>query len=114
MAYSLVNSAPLIAGQTDPEDRRKLADYVYRISRGLIGKQAAAALQYPPLSSFGAIWWFRTQQRYVSTLRKLFPRRYKDSGYARFTGLLETSLFDEDGIRYSLPDHVYSEESAAW
>ena len=114
MAHSLVNSAPLIVGQTDPEGRRKLADYVYRISRGLIGKQAAEALQYPPLSSFGVIWWFRMQQRYLSNLEKLFPGRYEGSGYARFTGLLETSLFDEDGIRYSLPDHVYSEESAAW
>ena len=114
MAHSLVNSAPLIAGQTDTDGRRKLADYVYRISRGLIGQQAAEALQYPPLSSFGAIRWFRVQQRCVSNLKKLFPGRYEDSGYARFTGLLETSLFGEDGIRYSLPDHVYSEESAAW
>ena len=37
MAHSLVNSAPLIAGRTDPADRRNLAKYVYRVSRGLIG-----------------------------------------------------------------------------
>ena len=42
MAHSLVNSAPLIAGMTEPDARRNLARYVYRISRGLIGKGTAA------------------------------------------------------------------------
>ena len=32
MAHSLVNSAPLIAGKTDPAGRRSLAQYVYRVS----------------------------------------------------------------------------------
>ena len=47
MAHSLVNSAPLIVGVTSPEDRRKLARYVYRISRGLIGRDVADQLMYP-------------------------------------------------------------------
>ena len=51
MAHSLVNSAPLIAGMTSPEDRRKLARYVYRISRGLIGRDVADQLMYPSYSS---------------------------------------------------------------
>ena len=114
VAHSLVNSAPLIAGVTNPEDRRRLAKYVYRISRGLIGNEAADSLQYPPLSSFGAVWWFRLQQRYGHILSKLSPGRRQDSNFARFTGLLDTSLFDEDGIRYALPDHVYAEESTKW
>ncbi len=114
MAHSLVNSAPLIAGMTTPEDRRKLAQYVYRISRGLIGREIAESLMYPPFSSFGAIWWFRMQQRYGGILGKLFPGRRQDSNFTRFTSLLDTSLFDEEGIRYTLPDHVYAEESANW
>ena len=114
MAHALVNSAPLIAGMTDPADRRTLAQYVYRISRGLIGKETADSLMYPPLSSFGAVWWFKMQQRYDDILGKLLPGRRQDSNYARFTELLETSLFDEEGIRYTLPDHVYAEESAKW
>ena len=55
MAHSLVNSAPLIAGMTEPADRRRLAKYVYRISRKLIGNEAAESLMYPPLSSFGVV-----------------------------------------------------------
>ena len=114
MAHSLVNSAPLIAGRTDPAGRRELAGYVYRVSRGLIGNETADSLMYPPISSFGAVWWFRMQQRYGKVLSKLFPKSRQDSNFVRFTSLLDTSLFDEEGIRYSLPDHVYSEESSSW
>ncbi len=114
MAHSLVNSAPLIAGMTDPDDRRNFAQYVYRVSRGLIGNEVADSLQYPRLSSFGVVWWFRQQQRYGRILSKLLPGRRQDSNFTRFTSLLKTSLFDEEGIRYSLPDHVYSEESSRW
>ena len=53
MAHSLVNSAPLIAGMTDPPERQKLARYVYRISRGLIGRDTARRLMYPPLRPWG-------------------------------------------------------------
>ena len=114
MAHSLINSAPLIAGITDPVGRQKLARYLYRISRSLIGKEAADALQYPQLSSFGAVWWFRMQKRYGDILGKLLPGRREDSNFTQFTSLLETSLFDEEGIRYTLPDHVYAEESRKW
>ena len=114
MAHSLVNSAPLIAGMTEPEDRRRLTKYVYRISRGLIGKEPAEALMYPPLSTFGVVGWFRLQQRYGHILSKLSPGRRQDSNFTRFTSLLDTSLFDEEGIRYTLPDHVYAEESIKW
>ena len=114
MAHSLVNSAPLIAGVVEPAARRSLARYVYRISRGLIGQEIAESLMYPPLSSFGAVGWFKLQKRYQVILSKLVPSRSQDSNYSRFTSLLETSLFDDEGIRYTLPDHVYAEESTKW
>ena len=114
MAHALVNSAPLIAGKTEPHDRQHLAQYVYRVSRSLIGKQQADALMYPSLSSFGVVWWFKRQQRYGGIIRKLLPGRHESSSYARFTALLETSTFDESGIKYNLPDHVYAEESDQW
>ncbi len=114
MAHSLVNSAPLIAGITGPDERRNLAKYVYKISRGLIGREFSDSLMYPPISSFGAVWWFKMQQRYGKVLSKLFPGRQQNSNFTRFTSLLDTSLFDEEGIRYTLPDHVYAEESTKW
>ena len=114
MAHSLVNSAPLIAGKTEPAGRRSLAKYVYRVSRGLIGREVAESLRYPPLSAFGAVWWFKMQQRYGHILDKLLPGRRQNSNFARFTSLLDSSLLDEEGIRYTLPDRVYAEESTKW
>ena len=120
MAHSLVNSAPLIAGMTDPEDRQDLAKYVYRISRGLLGDATCEQLMYPKYSSFGAVRWFRFQQRYGHILAKLLPLfkplqgRSEDSNYTRFISLLDTSVYDDEGIRYKLPDHVYAEESSKW
>ena len=114
MAHSLVNSAPLMAGKTDPAARQTLAKYIYRVSRGLIGRDVAESLRYPALSAFGAIWWFKMQQRYGHILDKLLPGRRQNSNFTSFTSLLDTSLFDEEGIRYTLPDRVYAEESTKW
>ena len=114
MAHSLVNAAPLIAGVSEPDARRSLARYVYRISRGLIGKETANALEYPALSAFGAVWWFKTQMRYGDILSKLLRERREDSDLSKFTSLLDSSLYDAEGIRYALPDHVYAEESTKW
>ena len=114
MAHSLVNSAPLIAGMTEPEERQKLAKYVYKISRGLIGQDVAKELMYLDHSSFGAVGWFKFQQRYGSILGKLFRGRARSDNYTRFTSLLHASAYDDTGISYRLPDHVYSEESKKW
>ena len=47
-------------------------------------------------------------------LTKPFPARFKTNDFARFTSLLEGSTYDEEGIRYELPSHIYSEESSQW
>ena len=114
MAHSLINSAPLITGMTSPEERRKLAKYVFKISRGLIGRDCAEELRYPGYSSFGAVGWFKFQQRYGSILGKLFRGRARGDNYTRFTSLLHASAYDDTGISYRLPSHVYSEESKKW
>ena len=51
---------------------------------------------------------------YSEIMSKLLRTRREDSNFSRFTSLLDSSLYDEEGIRYSLPDHVYSEESSKW
>ncbi len=92
----------------------RLARISARVSRGLIGNKTANALEYPPLSSFGAVPWFKLQNRYGEILSKLLRTRREDTNFSRFTSLLDSALYDEEGIRYSLPDHVYSEESSKW
>ena len=114
MAHSLVNSAPLMAGVTTAEERRDLAKYVFRMSRGLIGDEMAASLQYPDVSSFGAVWWFRTKARLDRLTGRLVPGHRGRSSFNRFGYLLAASTFDKEGISYKLPDHVHAEESNQW
>ena len=114
MANSLINSAPLITGVEDPAARRALARYVFNISRALIGNTLADGLMYPVRSAFGVLAWFRLQERCHRIVEKIFPGRAQNNNFTRFTSLLEASMFDEAGISYRLPDHVYAEESSKW
>jgi len=114
MANSLINSAPLLIGLTDPEERRHLAKYVYRVSRALIGKDLANKLKYPGGPTVGVLPWFRMQGRIERTLGRLFHKHLQQTNYTNLTSLLEVSVFDEAGISYKMPDHVYAEESTKW
>ncbi len=114
MAHALVNSAPIVAGITDFGERQRLAKYVYRLTRGLIGNGLADQLDFPKGSAFGVVARFRLEERLGQIFRKLSPGYGKQTNLNKFSGLLETSLFDEAGISYRLPDHVHAEESSKW
>ena len=102
MAHALVNSAPIVAGITDFGERQRLAQYVYRLTRGLIGNGLADELDFPKGSSFGVVARFRLEERLDQIFRKLSPGYGKQTNLNKFSGLLETSLFDEGGHELSL------------
>ncbi len=112
LANALVHSAPLIAGVTDTAGRRHLASYVFRVSRALIGPALADELKYPRYPTIGVLWWFRMQNRYDDFMNRLFKSRVRNNN--RMTALLDVSIFDEEGITYRMPDHVYAEEASRW
>ncbi len=114
MAHSLINSAPLLAGVTETNARRSLAKYLYGISRALIGNDLADRLNFPRSSTFGVLGWFRLQARTHRRMMKMFPKRIQNSNFANFTSMLDASMFDDEGITYRMPDHVYAEESSRW
>ena len=115
LANSLVNSAPLVAGITDPGERGELASYVYHVSRALIGKELATELEYPRapwfITSAGVLAWFRWRQRIDLVAGRLLPRRRRGDALAT---LFDISNYDEGGILYRLPTHVYAERSDRW
>jgi hypothetical protein len=113
MAHALVNSAPLVIGITEPPERRKLSRYVFGISRALIGQTMADQLKYPKGITFGVLEWFRMQARLNRVMGRFMPKT-ANSNFSNFTSLLQASAFDEAGISYRLPDHVYAEESSEW
>ena len=114
MANSLINSAPLVIGVKESSSRRNLAKYVFKVSRALIGNSLADQLMYPKGWTVGILALFRIEQRYRRVVCKVFSRQDSSHCFARFTALLEASYFDEAGITWQLPDHVFSEKSTKW
>ena len=114
LANSLVNSAPLVIGITDSAEGRKLSHYVYRVSRALIGDTLADQLRYPKRSTFGVLPWLCAQSRYDRFMSRSFPKIARKSNFSNFTTLLSGSRYDDEGIAYDLPDHVYAEKSSKW
>jgi len=109
-----VNSAPLVVGIDDPVERRNLAKYVYKVSRAMIGHDLADALRYPKQSSFGVLRWFRLQARWERLLKRCLPKYERRNNFTSFTTLLSGSRYDDEGITYRMPDHVYAERSNNW
>lgn len=111
MANALIQSAPLVIGITDTNDRRHLVRYVYKVSRALIGDDLADRLGYPDTSTLGVLTWFRLQKQYQETLGHMCRGQGQRHRFGKFAALLEASAYDEAGISYRLPDHLYAEES---
>ena len=112
LASSLINSAPLLAGFSETGARRKLSDYIANVSRALIGDELADQLMYPGKGSAGTLWRFRTANRIERYWNSLVPG--SSGKVSNLTTILDVSVFDREGIRLDLPDHVHSERSSGW
>ena len=111
MAHTLANAAAQVVGITDRVERRQLTEYVYKVSRAMIGNELADALKYPPSSTFGVLPLFRLQARYSRIISRIWTGHATHSNFARFTDLFTASQYDEEGIGYHLPNHHYAERS---
>ena len=114
MANALVQSALLIAGATEPKIRRDLSKLVFTIARALLGNKLSDQLMFPHNKRYGILFQYRIQARYNRIMNRYLPRLATVSDMDRFSGMLGVSVYDEEGISYRLPDHVYSEESSEW
>ena len=114
MANALINSAPMVIGIENTFDRRLLAKYVYGVSRALIGNELADELNYPHTPTFGMLAAFRLEGRWNRFVAERFPKLARTSKLSDFMGLMQGSAFDEAGISYRLPDHLYAEEGSSW
>ena len=114
MAHALINSAPLVMGKLDPEERQNFAKNVFMVSRAMIGNSLADSLNFPKGRAFGVLSLFRMYRRLQSVAPKLIPSGSMPSSFMSFKNLLDISALDEIGISYRLPDHVYAEESTDW
>lgn len=109
VANGLVNSAPIIVGITDREERRALVKKVYRVSRALIGDELADQLRFPNVTTFGVLPAMRLRFRYDRLLRRVFPSLDSRRRAGQFGRLVELSFHETTETPYSLPQHVYAE-----
>lgn len=110
-ANALINSAPLVAGITDTNERKKLVDKViYPVARGLVGKKLADELKFPKNKIPFPLLSFRLNQKIQGLKIKL----RKESSSTNFAALLEASAYHEAGVSYRLPNHAHAERSGKW
>ena len=110
MANALINSAPLVAGVENTEERRRLVTKViYPVSRALIGTRLASQLRFPRRWIPFTLLWYRLDQFLKGLIARLRKKAPTD-----FPTLLIVSAYNASGISYRLPDHVHDEEGSEW
>ena len=111
MANSVINSAPLVIGVDDRDERKNLVDFGYRLSRALIGDELADQLKFPKNRTVGLLASLRMKRRIQEVLDAL--RRGGPSLRTKnFMTLLDVSMLDEDRISYRLPNRLHSDGSS--
>ena len=111
MTNALINSAPLVANITDPDERRQLVrNVIYPISRALVGNKLADQLNFPRK---GGMPFPLLAYRIDQHLQQL-KAWYRKERVRNFSTLLEASAYDDAGVSYRLPDHPHDERSSKW
>ena len=110
VANALIQAIPSVAGITETAEKEKLVGLAYRLSRALIGDQLSEQFQYPSKGFHltPTLFSFRTKQRIQRLLNKGTIRTNN------FTQLLQISVFDDHGLSYKMPNHVYTSKSIEW
>ena len=113
MANSIVNSAPVLIGVSEPAERREMARVVTQASRELIGEELADTFRFPRQKR-RVVPAMRFKRRLQRVIRKALPRFRAKGDLERFLALVNFASFDAARFSYRLPTALYDEESADW
>ena len=113
MANSIVNSAPVIVGITDPAERRKTARVITQACRELIGNELADTFLFPTRRR-KVLPWMRFKNRSRRVVRRTLPWLAKKQDLARFEYLMNFASLDKMAYSYKLPTTLYDEDSQDW
>ena len=112
MASALINSAPLVAGVTEPDQRRDMVkNQIFPLSRALAGDEMADKLRFPKSRKVAVLFQFKMLQRFRRLLGRMQGRGMASENFGQ---LLAISAYDDTGISYRIPDHEHSEHSSQW
>ena len=113
-ANAVVHSTPMIFGITDRKARLEHVEFIYRLSRALLGDEVADELRYPKYSTRGLLLRARFQQGLVRLIQIFYPNYDPKSKFVEFLEILPILSVYDEGILYKMPDHLYSEETSNW
>ena len=114
MANSIINSAPIVLGYSEPRERRAKAKFVYQVSRELIGDDQADRLKFPPGRWMKELPLLRLRNLGDKLLRWVLPRLGKRRSSHRFLNMMDVSNLGEYEHSYRLPSSAFDENSRAW
>ena len=114
MANSVINSAPLVIGIEDKDERKALLSYGYRLSRALLGDELADQLMFPKSRTTGTLVYLRMRRRVQEVIDALRGPRQRAKGLRtqNFMTMLDISVLEEDNISYRLPDELHGDPSS--
>ena len=114
MANSVINSAPLVIGIEDKDERKALVAYGYRLSRALLGDELADQLMFPKSRTAGSLVYLRLRRRIQEAIDALRGPKQRAKGLRtqNFMTMLDISVLDEDKISYRLPDELHGDPSS--
>ncbi len=114
LAHCIVNSAPVVVGVRDPAKRQAAAQYIFRVSRELVGDARAESLRFPARHGMPLLPWLRTKVRFQRGMGRLFPAWGKARSRRNFLHILDLADLGETRFSYHLPDEVQSDRSSRW
>ena len=114
MANSIVNSAPILLGVTETEERREMAAFIYQVSRELIGDELADSFRFPKSRLIRQVPLLSLRNRAGRIFEKRLPRLFAKRSRKRFAALLDASDLGEIELSYALPTALYDEDSQRW
>ena len=105
MAHTLANSSAIgLAGREDKNKLRSTSEYVYGVSRALIGDELADQLEFPRKRKPGLLVGIRWKNRLNRIWRRVSPTARADN----FMILLEGIQLDSETPEFELPDHRHA------
>ncbi|MXY57118.1 MAG: DUF2236 domain-containing protein [Gammaproteobacteria bacterium] len=114
MANSIVNSAPLLLGFKEIKERRKMAAFIYQVSRELIGNDLADSFRFPKSRFVRQLPLLFLRNKAGMVAVKASPRLLAYRSTARFNALLDASDLGELEHSYALPTTLHDEDSRDW
>ena len=114
MANSIINSAPILLGFTETQERRDMAAFIYQVSRELIGDELANAFRFPRSRVVKQVPLLYLRNRAERIALKLFPPLAARRSRKRFNALLDASDLGEITHSYALPTTLHDEDSRDW